>query len=61
VILGDNIIDNVCRRFRFSRGRRRREDLLKEGGRTAFGVAELRGNHVIGIEEKPGNPKSTTR
>jgi len=23
-----------------------------------FGVAELRGNHVIGIEEKPGNPKS---
>ena len=23
-----------------------------------FGVAEIRGNHVVGIEEKPRNPKS---
>ena len=61
VILGDNIIENnVCAAVEsFKSQNRGAKILLKEvpdAGR--FGVAEIRGNRVIGIEEKPRNPKS---
>ena len=61
VILGDNIIENnVCAAGEsFKSQNRGAKILLKEvpdAGR--FGVAEIRGNRVIGIEEKPRNPKS---
>src|SRR5258705_507278 len=61
VILGDNIIEtNVCQAVQnFKKQKDGAKILLKEvPDAQRFGVAELRGNHVIGIEEKPGNPKS---
>jgi glucose-1-phosphate thymidylyltransferase len=61
VILGDNIIENnICHaveNFRKQNGGAK--ILLKEvTDAQRFGVAEVRGDRVIGIEEKPANPKS---
>jgi glucose-1-phosphate thymidylyltransferase len=61
VILGDNIIENnVCQAVEnFKQQGEGAKILLKQvTDAHRFGVAELRGNKVIGIEEKPKNPKS---
>jgi glucose-1-phosphate thymidylyltransferase len=61
VILGDNIIEgNICAAVEaFQSQKRGAKILLKEvPDAQRFGVAEIRGGHVIGIEEKPRNPKS---
>jgi glucose-1-phosphate thymidylyltransferase len=58
VILGDNIFqDNIQRDVdRFRKGAK---IFLKEvTDAQRFGVAELAGDHVLSIEEKPKNPKS---
>jgi glucose-1-phosphate thymidylyltransferase len=61
VILGDNIIENnVCQavsNFKSQSGGAK--ILLKQvPDAQRFGVAEIQGNYVIGIEEKPKFPKS---
>jgi glucose-1-phosphate thymidylyltransferase len=61
VILGDNIIENNVRHavenFKAQKGGAK--ILLKEvDDAQRFGVAEIQGKHVIGIEEKPKAPKS---
>ncbi len=61
VILGDNIIENnICLAAQnFTAQQDGAKILLKEvidAGR--FGVAEIRGQNVVGIEEKPTVPKS---
>jgi len=63
VILGDNIIENnIChavQNFRKEKEKDGAKILLKEvddAGR--FGVAEVRDNRVLNIEEKPNSPKS---
>ena len=61
VILGDNIIEKNIRHAveDFQEQKRGAKILLKEvsdAGR--FGVAEIRGDRVVGIEEKPAHPKS---
>jgi glucose-1-phosphate thymidylyltransferase len=61
VILGDNIIENnICQavdNFKIQGGGAK--ILLKQvPDAHRFGVAEIRGNHIIGIEEKPKAPKS---
>jgi len=61
VILGDNIIEGSIREAvqAFERQAAGARILLKQvpdAGR--FGVAELRDNRVVGIEEKPKQPKS---
>jgi glucose-1-phosphate thymidylyltransferase len=61
VVLGDNIIEmNICSAVEaFKRQVRGAKILLKEvTDADRFGVAELRGNYVVGIEEKPKIPKS---
>lgn len=61
VVLGDNIIENNIRDAveAFKEQERGAKILLKEvPDAERFGVAELRGRHVIGIEEKPKKPKS---
>jgi glucose-1-phosphate thymidylyltransferase len=61
VILGDNIIENNIRNAveNFKNQERGAKILLKEvPDAERFGVAEIRGNHVVGIQEKPRNPKS---
>jgi glucose-1-phosphate thymidylyltransferase len=61
VILGDNIIENnICRAVEsFHHQTCGAKILLKEvPDAERFGVAEIRGNHVVGIEEKPRIPKS---
>jgi glucose-1-phosphate thymidylyltransferase len=61
VILGDNIIENnICEAVRnFKKQGDGAKILLKEvTDAQRFGVAEIRGNHVIRIEEKPKAPKS---
>src|ERR1700687_3710482 len=61
VILGDNIIENnICQAVEnFKKQGEGAKILLKEvTDAQRFGVAEIRGNHVIGIEEKPQAPKS---
>jgi glucose-1-phosphate thymidylyltransferase len=61
VILGDNIIENdICEAMAdFQRQKEGAKILLKEvADAQRFGVAEIRGNHVISIEEKPQVPKS---
>jgi glucose-1-phosphate thymidylyltransferase len=58
VILGDNIFqDNVCKALEsFKSGAR---IFLKEvPDAKRFGVAEIKGNKIISIEEKPALPKS---
>jgi len=61
VILGDNIIEmnirHAVENFRKQKGGAK--ILLKKvTDAQRFGVAELRGEKVVGIEEKPKNPKS---
>lgn len=61
VILGDNIIENnVCQAVaNFRKQGEGAKILLKEvTDAQRFGVAEVRGAHVVGIEEKPKHPKS---
>jgi glucose-1-phosphate thymidylyltransferase len=61
VILGDNIIEtNICKAAEnFRKQREGAKILLKEvPDAQRFGVAEVRGDHVVGIEEKPKAPKS---
>jgi glucose-1-phosphate thymidylyltransferase len=61
VILGDNIIEmNICRAVEnFQRQKRGAKILVKEvPDAERFGVAEIRGDRVVSIEEKPRIPKS---
>jgi glucose-1-phosphate thymidylyltransferase len=60
-ILGDNIIEgNICQAVEnFRRQVRGAKILLKRvPDAERFGVAEIRGDRVVGIEEKPKSPKS---
>src|SRR5262252_3836821 len=61
VVLGDNIIEGSIReaadRFRAAPGGA--HILLKEvQDAERFGVAEIQGDRIVGIEEKPAKPKS---
>jgi glucose-1-phosphate thymidylyltransferase len=61
VALGDNIIENdICRAVEhFKKQKDGAKILLKEvEDADRFGVAEVRGDRVVGIEEKPKKPKS---
>jgi len=61
VVLGDNIIENnICDAVeKFQKQGQGAKILLKEvTDAQRFGVAEVRGDRVLGIEEKPQNPKS---
>ncbi|MGB9067326.1 MAG: sugar phosphate nucleotidyltransferase [Candidatus Acidiferrales bacterium] len=61
VVLGDNIIEGNIRQAveGFLRQKDGAKILLKEvRDANRFGVAELRGDRVLGIEEKPKAPKS---
>jgi glucose-1-phosphate thymidylyltransferase len=61
VVLGDNIIEgSVADAVRdFERQERGAKILLKEvPDAERFGVAEIQGDRIVGIEEKPSNPKS---
>jgi glucose-1-phosphate thymidylyltransferase len=61
VVLGDNIIEtNICGAVENFRAQQRGAKILLKEVEDAdrFGVAEIHGDHVIGIEEKPRNPKS---
>jgi glucose-1-phosphate thymidylyltransferase len=61
VVLGDNIIENnICQAAEdFRKQKAGAKILLKEvSDAQRFGVAEVRGDRVVGIEEKPQQPKS---
>ena len=61
VVLGDNIIEmNICKAVEdFERQKCGAKILSKEvPDAERFGVAEIRGERVVGIEEKPKIPKS---
>jgi glucose-1-phosphate thymidylyltransferase len=61
VVLGDNIIENdICQAIEsFKKQKAGAKILLKEvEDADRFGVAEIRGDCVVGIEEKPKKPKS---
>lgn len=61
VVLGDNIIENnICNAIEnFKKQKEGAKVLLKEvQDAERFGVADIHGNRVIGIEEKPQAPKS---
>src|ERR1700675_1213844 len=61
VMLGDNIIENnICQAVaNLKKQKEGAKILLKEvTDAQRFGVAEVRGNNVVGIEEKPKRPKS---
>jgi glucose-1-phosphate thymidylyltransferase len=61
VILGDNIIEGSIAGAveEFERQERGARILLKEvPDAERFGVAELKGDRILGIEEKPSKPKS---
>lgn len=61
VILGDNIFDDDLKPFcqAFHEQKRGAKILLKEVSEpNRFGVAEIGGGKILGIEEKPKNPKS---
>src|SRR5580765_1691816 len=61
VILGDNIIEHNIRQAveNFKSQKSGAKILLKEvQDADRFGVAEIRGDRVVGIEEKPRTPKS---
>jgi glucose-1-phosphate thymidylyltransferase len=61
VILGDNIIEGSIREAadRFRAQQRGAHILLKEvPDAERFGVAEVEGERILGIEEKPARPKS---
>ncbi|MGE5569444.1 MAG: sugar phosphate nucleotidyltransferase [Rhodospirillales bacterium] len=62
VILGDNIIEGSIRGAveAFERQGRGARILLKEvPDAERFGVAEIEGDRIVGIEEKPAHPKSS--
>lgn len=61
VILGDNLIEHNIREpvDKFEKQVRGAKIILKQvPDAQRFGVAEIRGSRVVGIEEKPKNPKS---
>jgi glucose-1-phosphate thymidylyltransferase len=61
VILGDNVIEGSIAPAveRFRRQRRGARIILKEvADAERFGVAEVSGGRVVGIEEKPARPRS---
>ena len=61
VILGDNIIETNVQQAveNFEKQKVGARIILKEvEDADRFGVAEVRGNNVVGIEEKPRDPKS---
>jgi glucose-1-phosphate thymidylyltransferase len=61
VVLGDNIIENNVRHAveSFKKQSNGAKILLKEvQDAERLGVAEIRGNRVVGIDEKPRNPRS---
>ena len=61
VILGDNIFEDQMGGFvqEFAKGGQGAHIFLKEAENAArFGVAELDGNRVLNIEEKPEHPKT---
>ena len=61
VILGDNIIEgSIADAVRDFTHQERGAKILLKGVHDAerFGVAEIQGNRIIGIEEKPACPKS---
>jgi glucose-1-phosphate thymidylyltransferase len=61
VVLGDNIIENdICGAVEnFKKQKDGAKILLKEvEDADRFGVAEIRGDRVVGIDEKPKTPKS---
>ena len=61
VILGDNIIEGNIRKAvqDFDRQNRGAKVMLKQvPDPNRFGVAELQGDHIVSIEEKPAKPKS---
>ncbi|HEV2199048.1 MAG TPA: sugar phosphate nucleotidyltransferase [Bryobacteraceae bacterium] len=61
VILGDNILEKPIREAvdAFERQERGARILLKEvPDAERFGVAEMNGSRIVGIEEKPKHPKS---
>ncbi|MGH9682791.1 MAG: sugar phosphate nucleotidyltransferase [Candidatus Acidiferrales bacterium] len=61
VILGDNIIENNIRRAveNFEKQPGGAKILVKEvTDAQRFGVADIKGDRVVGIEEKPRSPKS---
>src|SRR5262245_13906986 len=61
VILGDNIIEGTIRGAveDFAKQPRGAKILLKEvEDAERFGVAEIDGDRIVGIEEKPAKPKS---
>ena len=62
VVLGDNIIEkNICEAAdRFRQQCHGAHILLKKvADAERFGVAEVKGDRVVGIEEKPKQPKSS--
>lgn len=62
VILGDNIVERTIRSHveRFASQNGGAKILLKQvEDPWRFGVAEIRGDRIVGIEEKPQRPKST--
>ncbi len=62
VVLGDNIIENnICQAVEnFRKQRDGAKILLKEvTDAHRFGVAEVKGKHILRIEEKPKAPKSS--
>ncbi|MGB9606284.1 MAG: sugar phosphate nucleotidyltransferase [Bryobacteraceae bacterium] len=61
VVLGDNLIEGSIRNAveEFEHQERGARILLKEvPDAERFGVAEIQGDRIVGIEEKPKNPKS---
>jgi glucose-1-phosphate thymidylyltransferase len=61
VILGDNIIEGSIKEAvqAFKKQERGARILLKEvSDAERFGVAEMQGDRIVGIEEKPSKPKS---
>ena len=61
VILGDNVIEGSIADAvnDFKRQERGAKILLKQvSDAERFGVAEIKGQHIAGIEEKPARPKS---
>jgi glucose-1-phosphate thymidylyltransferase len=61
VILGDNIIENnICEAVeKYKKQKQGAKILLKKvSDAQRFGVAEIHDDSVVGIEEKPGVPKS---
>src|SRR5882724_10104628 len=61
VILGDNIIEGSIKEAveAFDKQERGARILLKEvPDAERFGVAEMQGGRIVGIEEKPAKPKS---